>query len=85
MALTLNGTTEWPSGKDLMRFGESRSLGSPRELRAIFERVADALSQTRPAVEAYCKAHPEFESIGERMLQEWEKGMQSVRQPGREV
>ncbi len=80
MALTLNGTTEWPSGKELMRFGESRSLGSSRELRAIFERVADALSQTRPAMEAYSKAHPEFRSISERMLQEWENGVQSVRQ-----
>lgn len=81
MALTLNGTTEWPSSKELMRFAESRALGSPRELRAIFEGVADALSQTRPAIKTYGKEHPEFENVSQRMLQEWESGMDSVRLP----
>ncbi|MGI4830345.1 MAG: type II toxin-antitoxin system HipA family toxin [Janthinobacterium lividum] len=79
MALTLNGTTEWPSGKELMRFAESRGLGSPRELRAIFERVADALNQTRPAIETHSKENPEFKNLSERMLQGWESGQKSAR------
>ncbi len=79
MALTLNGSTEWPSGKDLMRFAESRSLGSPRELRAIFERVADAISTTRAAVEAYSRDHSDFESVAKQMLHQWEQGLDSIR------
>jgi serine/threonine-protein kinase HipA len=81
MALTLNGTTEWPSGKQLLGFAEGRGLGSPRELRAVFERVADGLSQTRPAIETYSKEHPDFINISQRMLQEWESGMHSFRLP----
>src|SRR5207237_7456738 len=29
MALTLNGSTRWPSGKDLQRLGQTRMGGSP--------------------------------------------------------
>jgi len=77
MALTLNGTTRWPTAKDLIRFGEQRSLGSRQTLSHILERVCDALADTARDVQAYGQAHPEFGPIGRQMLEQWEFGRQS--------
>ena len=74
MALTLNGTTKWPSAKELQRFGETRMGGSPSRVRQILERIGGAISGTSAEVRTYIKEHGEFAETGERMLQEWEKG-----------
>jgi serine/threonine-protein kinase HipA len=74
MALTLNGTTKWPSAKELQRFGETRMGGSPSRIKQILERIAGAITSTSAEVRAYIKEHGEFAETGERMLQEWEKG-----------
>jgi serine/threonine-protein kinase HipA len=74
MALTLNGTTRWPSGRDLRRLGETRTGGSPARIRAILERVADAISAVSAEVVEYTRNHPEFD-IGDRLLAEWEQGV----------
>jgi serine/threonine-protein kinase HipA len=71
MALTLNGTNMWPTGKQLLRFGESRSLGTRQQLLSIFEKIGDAMDQTLKKMRAYSKLHPEFRPIGQRMSQEW--------------
>ncbi len=75
MALTLNGSTKWPGAKDLRRLGETRLGAAPARVRAIFERIGDAMTATTQEIHAYLKEHPEFDSIGARMLQEWEQGM----------
>jgi serine/threonine-protein kinase HipA len=74
MALTLNGTTRWPAAKELQRLGETRAGGTPAQVRGILERIAGAIHSTSADVRAYMKEHPDFADIGERMLQEWEKG-----------
>jgi serine/threonine-protein kinase HipA len=74
MALTLNGTNQWPSAKNLALFGEQRSLGSRRILAQRMERIGDALRDTAKDVEAYGTEHPEFASIGRLMLEQWERG-----------
>jgi len=74
MALTMNGSTEWPSAKDLIRFGEQRSIGTKRTFLNIFERIADALADTAKEVEAYGRARPEFAPIGRRMVEQWTVG-----------
>jgi serine/threonine-protein kinase HipA len=74
LALTLNGATKWPSAKDLRKFGETRMGGTPAKVRHILERIREAISRTAKEVRSYIKDHPEFAGIGERMLQEWEKG-----------
>jgi serine/threonine-protein kinase HipA len=78
MALTLNGSTEWPSGKELVRFAEGRSLASPRQLRAILERTCDALSETGSLIERSMKASPEFQEVGSRMLAAWKRGIERM-------
>jgi uncharacterized protein YehS (DUF1456 family) len=50
--------------------------GTPAKIRAILERVSDALSQTEIDLRSYINEHPDFKEVGERMLQEWEKGRQ---------
>lgn len=74
MALTLDGTTRWPDAKRLRRFGETRMMGTPAHVRLILERVATALSDTIPELQAYRKDHPEFAEAGERMLEQWDAG-----------
>ncbi|MGC2209030.1 MAG: type II toxin-antitoxin system HipA family toxin [Candidatus Korobacteraceae bacterium] len=75
MALTLNGATKWPSAKQLQRIGETRMGGTPARVRQILEHIAEAISGTSTEVHAYINEHPDFTEIGERMLQEWEKGI----------
>jgi serine/threonine-protein kinase HipA len=74
MALTLNGSTRWPSVKQLRRLGETRMAGTPAKVKQILERIDEAMSQTTGEVRSYIKQHPDFAEIGDRMLQEWEKG-----------
>jgi serine/threonine-protein kinase HipA len=78
MALTLNGTNQWPTAKELIRFGEGRSLGTRRTLAEILERIRDAVSDVSKDLLAYGKAHAEFAAIGEQMLKQWELGRQSL-------
>ena len=78
LALTLNGTTRWPDNRDLCRLGETRMSGTPARVRQILERISDALSQTEIDIRSYIKEHSEFKDVGERMLQEWERGRHSL-------
>lgn len=75
LALTLNGTTNWPSRKDLQRLGETRMQGSPARVRQILERVADAIATTSREIKAYIKDHAEFEDVGNRMIEKWGDGL----------
>ncbi len=75
LALTLNGTTRWPSTKELQRLGETRMSGSPARVRGILERVADAIATTSTSLRIYVNDHEEFEEIGGGMLQQWEQGI----------
>ncbi len=78
MALTLNGSTEWPTAKELVRFANGRSLASGHDIRQIFERVADALADTGKAIQQYAEERPEFAEVGARMLEEWAVGAKSL-------
>jgi serine/threonine-protein kinase HipA len=75
MALTLNGTTKWASAKELQRLGETRMGGTPARVREILERIHAAIAATTEEVRAYITDHPEFENIGNRVLQQWEQGV----------
>jgi serine/threonine-protein kinase HipA len=74
MALTLNGSTSWPSAKDLQRLGETRMGGTPARVSAILERITDAMSEVASGMAQYITSHPEFEQIGSLMLTQWQAG-----------
>jgi serine/threonine-protein kinase HipA len=79
MALTLNGSTEWPNARDLTRFAEGRSLASPKRITAILEQVCAGIAQTASLIRTAMKNTRQFEGVGERMLSEWEAGIASIR------
>jgi serine/threonine-protein kinase HipA len=81
MALTLNGSTNWPTAKELQRLGETRLGGSPARVREILHRVADAMEAVTTHMRTYIKDHPEFVDVGTRMLAQWEHGMATSLRP----
>lgn len=77
MALTLNGSTRWPTAKELQRLGETRAGSTPSRIRNILGSIAEAIHDTSQEVRAYMKQHSAFAEIGSRMLQQWEEGVAS--------
>jgi serine/threonine-protein kinase HipA len=75
LALTLNGSTGWPTARELRKLGETRGSSAPAKIRQILERIVEAIQETTGEVRSYMKEHPEFAEIGQRMLQEWESSM----------
>ncbi|MDR3673204.1 MAG: type II toxin-antitoxin system HipA family toxin [Holophaga sp.] len=75
MALTLNGSTRWPSAKDLLRLGETRVGCTPARAKQLLQKVEGAMRDTTKAVQSYVQHHPEFSEIGGRMVTEWEQGI----------
>jgi serine/threonine-protein kinase HipA len=75
LALTLNGSTRWPTAKELRRLGETRAGGTPAKIRQVLERIAEAIQETTKEVGSYMKDHPQFAEIGQQMLQQWESGV----------
>jgi serine/threonine-protein kinase HipA len=82
MALTLNGSTRWPTAKELQRLGETRAAGTPAQIRNILGRITEAIHRTSADVSVYIKEHPDFADIGERLLHEWGKGIATSRKSG---
>ena len=74
LALTLNGTTQWPDNKTLRRLGETRMHGTPMKVRMILEHISEAMAQTEVDIRSYITNHPEFAGVGEQMLKEWTAG-----------
>ena len=77
MALTLDGSTRWPTAKQLYAFGTSRQIGSPAAIKAMLESIAQAVVETMDEVRQYMCDHPEFEEIGTRMLAQWDVGIRT--------
>jgi serine/threonine-protein kinase HipA len=63
LALTLNGSTKWPTAKELRKLGETRAGGTPTKIRQILERIDEAIQDAATEVHAYIKRHPEFAEI----------------------
>ncbi len=57
----------------------SRAGITPAGTRLILERICDALEDTAKEIRSYIKQHPKFQDVGQGMLQEWEKGISSLR------
>src|SRR5262244_1643342 len=68
MALTLNGTTAWPSAKELRRLGETRAGMTPAKARAALECIHESMQDIATELQKYIRRHREFAEIGRRML-----------------
>ena len=72
-ALMLEGSKKWPNAKAITKLGQIRAGLSGPEIKEIFERIADAISETRPELLRYFKhANPD---IGQKIAAAWEDGM----------
>jgi len=80
MALTLGGCKKWPDRKRLNDFGLSYCHLSRKDINHIFEHVAEAITDTRHALQMYAKDHSDFFKIGEIILKEWNHGVSSIMQ-----
>jgi serine/threonine-protein kinase HipA len=74
LALTLDGSPQWPPAKQLRRLGETRGGCTPAKVKQILERIDEAMRETEKEVHAHVRGHPEFAEIGKRMLQDWQSG-----------
>lgn len=75
MALTLDGSTRWPTAKQLVAFGTTRQIGTPRAIRAMLAEIAEAMTTTMDDIRRHMREHTEFEVIGARTLAAWNEGM----------
>src|SRR6202453_3094659 len=53
LALNLNGSTRWPTARELRKLGETRAGGTPAKVRQILERIAEAIQETTGEVHSY--------------------------------
>lgn len=77
-ALSLAGTKKWWSRKVLERFAVAYLSLPAGTVSAIFSRIAEAVTETRGMIPAYIVEHPEFREIGERMIEEWDEGVNGL-------
>jgi serine/threonine-protein kinase HipA len=75
LALQLDGSTRWPTRKQLLALAVQRCKLSEAQARPIFEMVADAMSDAAAEMRVYAKQHPEFVEIAGLMLAQWEIGL----------
>ena len=76
MALTLNGTTNWPDYKALMLLGQTRCDLSSQTIKRVLGETADTLSKIAPDVVTYFKNRAAHRDIGDRLLAAWDAGIQ---------
>ena len=81
MALTLNGSTRWPSTKELQKLGETRMGGAPARVKQVLGRIDEAMTETAKDLRAYIQSNPSFSKIGGLMLKEWETGSATSLRP----
>jgi serine/threonine-protein kinase HipA len=75
LALTLNGSTNWPDAKALTRLGQTRCDLSLPVIKAVIEETADVLSKVAPEVERYFRDVATHRDVGARLLAAWETGI----------
>ncbi len=73
MALTLDGSTDWPDPARLQRLGQVRADLSASEISDIFESTADILTDLAPRLQAYFKGS--VHDVGARMHAAWQAGI----------
>lgn len=78
-ALSLAGTKKWWPRKMLEHFAVTHLGLGVGEIRESFQRLADAVMETRRRIPQYIVEHPEFREIGEAMMKIWEEGVNGLR------
>ncbi|MBN1849868.1 MAG: type II toxin-antitoxin system HipA family toxin [Deltaproteobacteria bacterium] len=77
-ALSLAGTKKWWPRKMLERFAVSYLSLPIGKISNTFDRLTDAVMDTRRMIPEYMAEHPDFHDIGERMMAEWDEGVSGL-------
>jgi serine/threonine-protein kinase HipA len=77
--LSVGGRSTWLPGKALELFLQTRCGIRPAETKLRVERICEAIVTVSPQVVEAGRRHPGFQTIGARMLQAWNEGMNSLR------
>ena len=78
MALTLNGSTNWPDGKALTLLGQTRCDLSSQTIKRVLDETADALSKIAPDVVRYFKNTVVHRDIGFASLRHGTRAFNTV-------
>jgi serine/threonine-protein kinase HipA len=77
-ALTLAGTKKWWPHKFLERFAVVNLSLPKATVLAIFDRMAQAVTETQRLIPRYISEHPEFRDVGERIMASWDEGLKGL-------
>lgn len=75
MGLLLGGSKTWPKRKMLVQFGRSSCNLTEARCNELLARVQTGMASALEELLEYCKAHPEFEVVGRRMVTAWTAGL----------
>jgi serine/threonine-protein kinase HipA len=75
MALTLGGSTRWPTRKNLLLLGQTRCGLTSKDAQEILEATGDAIADTAMDARQYFEGHTSREPFGERLLSCWADGV----------
>jgi serine/threonine-protein kinase HipA len=75
MALTLDGSTRWPTSNQLVKVGTLRCSLTPREVAAILDRVATAVSEAAGEMRRHATENSAFADVAARMDSIWSEGI----------
>jgi len=77
-ALSLVGTKKWWPRKVLERFAVTHLSLPVAAIADVFNRIAEAVTETGKMIPRYIAEHPEFREIGERMMTQWDEGVSDL-------
>jgi serine/threonine-protein kinase HipA len=77
-ALSQAGTKKWWPRKTLEQLAVTHLSMPVRAIADVFNRIAEAVTETGKMIPAYINEHPEFREIGELMMAQWEEGVKGV-------
>ncbi len=79
-AIEFMGKKTWTPGKNLPRFVAATFGIQPKEQQQMVQAISDAVVEVAPQVRQAMARHPDFESIGQRMLLAWTEGVNGLRE-----
>jgi serine/threonine-protein kinase HipA len=77
MALTLNGSINWPDRKALTRLGQTRCDLSLSVINSALEQAADVLATLAPEVTRHFNAAATHREMGDKLLAAWQTGVRA--------
>ncbi len=78
MALSLNGSKQWPDKSALLNFGVQHCMLKPQQVDACFAHMQRTLIQGRAALYQLCQTRAEFQPVAEKMEAIWADSWQQL-------